>query len=84
VFWFENPRLNRDEHEELLRAIDTLRLQQVEMLKAILAANQTLAKLLLQKSTEPEELTNLERAALHGLPASMADLVDWEQVKGRR
>lgn len=64
--------------------INQLKMQQAEILKVLLAANQTLAKLILQKAQEPEELTNAQRAALLGLPNQMADLVDWEQIKGRR
>lgn len=70
----------RDVHMQLTE----LKMQQAEMLKVMMASNQTLAKLMLTKANEPEELSNAERAALIGLPPSMADLVDWDQVRGRR
>ena len=60
-----------------------LRKGQAEILKVLIASNQTLAKLVLQKSQEPDELTNAQRAALLGLPPSMGDLVDWDQIRRR-
>lgn len=68
---------------ELGISMSELKQQQAEILKVLLAVNQSLAKLILRKAEEPEELTNAERAALIGLPPSMADLVDWDQVRRR-
>lgn len=68
---------------DLLAAITELQREQAEVLKILVQINQSVAKLLLAKSTEPEELSHAERAALLGLPPAMADLVDWDQVRRR-
>lgn len=68
---------------ELAIAVNELKAGQAEMVKALQAVNQSLAKLILQKSQEPDEMTNAQRAALIGLPPSMADLVDWDQIRRR-
>lgn len=65
--------------------IAEVRMQQNEMMKMLAAINQSIAKLVLQHAQQPEELTNEQRAALLGLPPSMSELVDWDQItRGRR
>ena len=63
--------------------VTELKMQQIEMMKTLTAINQSVAKLLIKHSQDPQELTNEERAALLGLPPSMADLVDWDQIRRR-
>ena len=60
-----------------------LKMQQAEIMKTLTAINQSVAKLLIKHSQDPQELTNEERAALLGLPPSMAELVDWDQMRRR-
>ena len=68
---------------DLTAALTESRMQQGEMMKTLTAINQSVAKLLLKHSQDPQELTNEERAAMLGLPPSMAGLVDWDQIRRR-
>ena len=63
--------------------LNEVRVQQVEIMKTLTAINQSVAKLLLKHAQDPQEMTNEERAALLGLPPSMAELVDWDQMRRR-
>ena len=63
--------------------LNEVRVQQVEIMKTLTAMNQSVAKLLLKHAENPQELTNEERAAMLGLPPSMAELVDWDQMRRR-
>ena len=71
----------RNDVANVKAGVTELRMQQAEIMKTLTAINQSVAKLLIKHSQDPQELTNEERAALLGLPPSMAELVDWDQMR---
>ena len=76
-------RTVRDDIANVKGDLTELKMQQAEMMKTLTAINQSVAKLLLKHAQDPQEMTNEERAALLGLPPSMAELVDWDQMRRR-
>ena len=58
----------RNDVANVKAGVTELRMQQAEIMKMLTAINQSVAKLLIKHSQDPQELTNEERAAMLGLP----------------